>query len=290
MGTVIAILTAKGGTGKTTTACNLAAGLAHRLTHEKKADEVALVDLDPQGNAGDYFGVRAQMYDETRNPNGSCISRVLTGEMSAIDALVEVYDNLWLLPATEMLKDVTDGLVATAAVEAAVAAARGGRRTRVQVPIREILSKRLDDVTKAARFVILDCPPNPGALELPILNYADYVIAPVQLQYLSATGVIQFAQTMERLRKVGDAKARLLFVVPTMVNSYRDDEPRQLLERAMMEDLRTVFRDEKIGPAIGTSAKIKEAPAVHKSIFQYAPESQQAAAYKRLVDKVYRYG
>lgn len=289
MGTVIAVSTAKGGTGKTTTACNLAAGLSYRINYEKRDDDVVLVDLDPQGNAGDYFGIRDRMYDPERNPDGVCISRVLSGEMDAIDALVEISDGLFLLPATEALKEVTDSLVATEAVEAAVSAARG--RTRRSVPpLRQVLTIRLASITKDARFVILDCPPNPGALELPIAGYADYVIAPVQLQYLSAMGVIQFVQTLDRLRRAGDAKAQLLCVVPTMVNPFHGDEPHQLLERAMLEDIEKVFSREKIAPAISASAKIKEAPAVHQSIFQYAPKSQQAEAYGRLVDKVYRHG
>jgi chromosome partitioning protein len=289
MGTVIAVSTAKGGTGKTTTACNLAAGLAHRLRHERRDDEVVLVDLDPQGNAGDYFGVRERMYDAQRNPNGACVGRVLAGEIDALDALVEIQPNLWLLPATETLKDVADGLVATEAITVALAASRGGSG-RSHIPLRQILSRRLESITRDARFIILDCPPNPGALELPILGYADFVIAPVQLQYLSAMGVIQFIQTLERLRQDGDAKARLLCVVPTMVNAYAGDEPRQLLERAMLEDLQRLFPADQIAPAVGTSAKIKEAPAVHQSIFQYAPRSPQARAYGLLVDKVYRHG
>lgn len=282
MGVVVAVLTAKGGTGKTTTAVNLAFGLGHRLAYEDKGDDVVLIDCDPQGNAGDYCGARPEMYHPQTNPDGVCLSRVLRGELAAMDALVEVRDNVWLLPATEALNDAVEDI----ALMSAARAARG----RQGDSLRDVFKQRLKPLVKEARFVVLDCPPNPGLLEVPIVDFADYVISPVQLQYLSVMGVIQFVQSLERLRVKEKVKASFMCVVPSMTSSYRDGEPHQVAERQMLDDLLSVFGADRLNPAVELGSKVKEAPGVHQSIFELSPESPQARAYGQLVNRVYSYG
>lgn len=288
MGIVVAVLTAKGGTGKTTTAVNLALGLGHRLAFEAREagrdefDDVVIIDCDPQGNAGDYVGAHAQMFHPTRNPDGACLSRVLRGEMTALDALVEVRENVWLLPATPALNDAVEDIALLSATKAA-----RGRRAE---SLRDVFKKRLAPLAKQTRFVILDCPPNPGLLEVPITDFADYVISPVQLQYLSVMGVIQFAQSLRALRREENVKAQIACVVPSMTSPYRDGEPFQVAERQMLTELVEVFGATRMSPAIELGAKVKEAPGVHQSIFELAPASSQARAYGHLVNRVYAYG
>lgn len=282
MGIVVAVLTAKGGTGKTTTAVNLALGLGHRLAYEGRGDDVVLVDCDPQGNAGDYCGARPEMYDPRTKPDGVCLSRVLRGDISPMDALVEVRENVWLLPATEALNEVVEDIVLMSATRAA--------RGRTGETLRDVFKRRLKPLVSEARFVILDCPPNPGLLEVPIVDFADYVISPVQLQYLSVMGVIQFVQSLERLRAEERVKASFMCVVPSMTSPYRDGEPYQVAERQMLTDLLEVFGKDRLSAAIELGAKVKEAPGVHQSIFELSPDSAQARAYGQLVNRVYAYG
>ena len=282
MGIVVAVLTAKGGTGKTTTAVNLALGLGHRLAHEGKGDDVVIIDCDPQGNAGDYCGAHDFMYHPERNPEGACLSRVLRGQMAAMDALVGVRENVWLLPATPALNDAVEEIAIVSATQAA-----RGRRSE---SLRDVFKRRLQPLAKQARFVIIDCPPNPGLLEVPITDFADFVVSPVQLQYLSVMGVIQFAQSLERLRADEKVKAQIVCVVPSMTSPYRDGEPYQLAERQMLAELAQVFGDKRMSPAVELGAKVKEAPGLHQSIFELAPTSPQARAYGHLVNRVYSYG
>ena len=282
MGIVVAVLTAKGGTGKTTTAVNLAFGLGHRLAHEGKDDDVVIVDCDPQGNAGDYCGAHAHMYHPVRNPAGACLSRVLKGEVAAMDALVGVRENVWLLPATPALNEAVEDI----ALMSATKAARGRRAES----LRDVFRRQLAPLVKQARFIILDCPPNPGLLEVPITDFADFVVSPVQLQYLSVMGIIQFAQSLEKLRSEEKVKAQIVSVVPSMTSPYRDGEPHQLAERQMLAELVEVFGERRMNPAIELGARIKEAPGLHQSIFELAPTSPQARAYGYLVNKVYAHG
>lgn len=282
MGVVVAVLTAKGGTGKTTTAVNLALGLGHRLAHEGKDDDVIIIDCDPQGNAGDYLGAHAHMYHPTRNPQGACLSRVLKGETAALDALVEVRENVWLLPATPALNEAVEDIALLSATKAA-----RGRRAE---SLRDVFKRQLGPLVREARFVVLDCPPNPGLLEVPITDFADFVVSPVQLQYLSVMGVIQFAESLKALRETEKVKAQIACIVPSMTSPYRDGEPHQLAERQMLAELAQVFGAKRMSPAIELGAKVKEAPGIHQSIFEMAPASPQARAYGHLVNRVYAYG
>ena len=282
MSVTIAVLTAKGGTGKTTTAVNLAMGLGHRLDHEGRGDDVVLIDCDPQGNAGDYCGARPEMYHPATNPNGACLSRVLRGEMGAMDALVRVRDNVWLLPATKALNEAVEDITLLAATRAA--------RGRGAESLRDVFKRRLKPLAAEARFVVLDCPPNPGLLEIPITDFADFVVSPVQLEYLSVMGVIQFVEALERLRSAERVKARFLCAVPSRTSTYRDGEPYQVAERQMLDDLVRVFGMERLAPAVEDGVKVKEAPGLHQSIFETAPHSPQARALGHLVNRVYAYG
>lgn len=101
---VIAVSAEKGGTGKTTTACNLAAGLALKEKYAGGGD-VVLVDVDPQGDSAKFWGVHSRVYHEERNPDGPCISAVLLGETEVGNALIPLRENLYLLPASARLKD-----------------------------------------------------------------------------------------------------------------------------------------------------------------------------------------
>lgn len=285
MNTVVtAVMTSKGGTGKTTSAVNLAAGLSRRLEQEGNGGEVVLIDLDQQSSVALYYGIFDQVYDPVRNPNGPCVSKVLTGKMPVWDALIQVRENLYVLPSSEDLKYVVEQLI-----NADYMAMRGRQGGDV-VPMNRVLSTRLAPLLGEVPFIVLDCPPNPGVLENAIVDFADWIVSPVQLQYLSVAGAVQYTETLDRLRndKHVRAKAKLLCILPTMCSTGNaNGDPRQVLERKMMTDLIDVYGRSRIAVPVPQSARVKEAAAVHQDIYEYYPNSVPAAAYSRLVNRVY---
>lgn len=284
--TVIAVSTTKGGTGKTTTAVHLAAGLAFKMENEGSDESVVLIDLDPQGNAADFLGVQSQVLSPA-NPDGACISRVLMGERAALESLIEIRDNLFLLPASEELKGIIQYLIGQDITAQYAGLQANGRKIAGYVPLDDALTERLRPLLGRVPFIIIDCPPNPGRLETAIARFADFVISPVQLQYLSVTGVALFARTLSDLRQTAAGQAQLLYILPCMTSTLSaDGTPFQVAEREMLGQLQEAFGKKVLSP-VTLSAAVKEAPALHLTVYEHAPSSQAARAYGRLVEKVY---
>ena len=279
---VIAVANDKGGVGKTTTACNLAAGLAYKLGYEGLDESVLLVDLDKQGNCADVFGMRESVFDWELRPDGPCLSRVLRGRVAREDALLEVRPNLYLLPASEEVEFAVQELTL-----ADYAAAARGRVSRGHVPLEQILEDRLGPARSVFRFIILDCPPHLGALERAVYSFADHVITPTPLHYMSVLMTGENTLRLERLRNEG-TRARLLCVVPTMTSPFGDDDrPRHVGERQMYESLLDTYSARVVAAPVMKSVKVEESPGLGMPIFDYAPDSEPARAYGRLVEKVF---
>jgi chromosome partitioning protein len=155
----IAVLSQKGGTGKTTTVRTLAD------VFRRAGLEVLCVDLDPQGNLSDYFDVPADA-DPT-------IADVLGGRRKAAEA---IYDGV--LPANLGLAETE-----------LVLSGKMGRELTLKRALMEV--KRSRDV------VLIDCPPALGLLTVNGLVAADYALISTEAQYFSLQGVEQALEVIE---------------------------------------------------------------------------------------------
>ena len=244
----IAILNQKGGTGKTTTAVNLAAGLAER------EQDVLLIDTDAQGNVGVSLGVN--------------------GEKSLYHVLVEGADPTdTCVPVRQHLDVITsDSTLAAAEIWLA----------RQSVEARsKMLTKRLNLLAVSRRydFVLIDCGPSLNLLNQNALSYVDEVIIPVTCDYLALVGVKQVLRTIKDVERHLGHAVRVSAVLPTFYDG------RTRLAREVLETLQGHFKHKCLEP-IRHNTRLAEAPSHKKTIFEYAPVSHGAADYNRIVDWV----
>lgn len=154
----------------------------------------------------------------------------------------------------------------------------------------ELMAERLAPLVGVARWIVIDCAPHLGPLEPAVFGFADWVVAPVQLQFLSAAGVSQHTETLDRLIAQEGARSKLAFIVPTMV-SLRDGRPWQNGERQMMEAIVNAYGRAKVLAPIPDSVLVEQSPGVHQSIFEFAPATETPVrAYANLVERVYHVG
>ena len=244
----IAILNQKGGTGKTTTAVSLAAGLAER------EQEVLLIDTDAQGNVGVSLGI--------------------AGEKSLYHVLVENADPSDVAVPVRSHLDVITSDATLAAAEIWLARQNIDQRSR-------ILTKRLNMMAISRRYdhVIIDCGPSLNLLNQNALSYADEVIVPVTCDYLALVGVKQVLRTIKDVERHLGHAVRVSAVLPTFYDG------RTRLAREVLETLQGHFKHKCLEP-IRLNTRLAEAPSHKKTIFEYAPVSHGAADYVRVVDWV----
>jgi chromosome partitioning protein len=180
----IAVFNHKGGTGKTTTAVNLAAGLA------AKGKKVLVIDTDAQGNVGVSLGATSER----------SLYHVLVMGLRVSDAVKEVRPNLHLLPSNETL----------AAAELYLA----GRQNRDRV-----LCDRLGSAAAAYDFVVLDCSPSLSLMNQNALVFADSVLVPVACDYLSLVGVRQVIKTVKNVNALLHHPVQIWGVLPTFYDA-----------------------------------------------------------------------
>jgi chromosome partitioning protein len=251
MGRIYTLANQKGGVGKTTTAINLAAYLAHY------GQRVLLVDLDPQANATsclkiDQRTVRGGVYEALIGGGGNPANYILHNPRL----------KLALLPSSAAL--------AGAEVELVSELARETRLRRALAPLLD----RYD-------YILVDCPPSLGLLTLNGLVAAqDGVIIPVQCEYLALEGLSQLTHTLERVRSALFPELKVRGVVLTMFDS------RTNLANEVVAEVRRYFPNQVFTAVIPRSVRLAEAPSFGQPISMYAPTTIGALAYAALAREI----
>ncbi len=241
----IAVLNQKGGTGKTTTAINVSAGLA------ELGQEVLLLDNDAQGNVGASLGVAG----------AQTLYHILVEGADPVEAAIPVRKGM----------DVITSDATLAAAEIWLA------RQEPEVRARVLLNRlNLMKVTRRYAYVIVDCGPSLNLLNQNALSYADEVIIPVTCDYLALVGVKQVLRTIKDIERHLHHSVRLTAVLPTFYDG------RTRLARDAAQTLREHFKERCLDP-VRQNTRLAEAPASRKTIFEHAPDSHGAEDYRRVV-------
>ena len=253
MARIVAIANQKGGVGKTTTAVNLAAGVA------LLGKRVLLVDMDPQGNATSGLGIDPRSLKTT-------VYNCLVNYVKFQDAVqVTEVNGLSLLPANADLS--------------------GAEIELVNVEEREKLLRHfLRDVEQLFDVIFLDCPPTLGILTVNALVAAHSILVPVQCEYYAMEGLSRLVGNIDRVRQSFNPDLELEGIVLTMFDA------RNTLARQVVEQVREHFKDVVYSTVIPRNVTLAEAPSYGRPAMLYNVASAGAQAYLSLAKEFVSHG
>lgn len=245
----IAVFNMKGGVGKTTTACNLAVGLAK--FHNQR---VLLVDIDPQGNASASLGIDIwKLQRQTKD--------VLLRQLPIQEVIVRTNAGVDVVPSNILLAEEEIPISG--------------------LPGRELLlRKTLAPIEQEYDWIVSDCPPNVGVFTVNALIASSHVIIPVDMSYLGLLGIRGIERALKMVREALDHPIDIAGALATRFDS------RNNLSKEVLRSLQEHYGDRLCKTIIPETVKIRESPSHGISIFDYDPGGAGAKAYRSLVDEV----
>jgi len=246
MAVTITIANEKGGVGKTTTAVNLAAGLALRLSQlEGPAGRALLVDMDPQGHAllATAFSIPAA------EANKGLAALLIESPPPSVQRLIqraEHHPNLFVVPSSR-----------PSMVEAA-------RLLPTLMANETRLARALAPVVDQFAFIIIDTPPTTGDLLVNALVAADLVLIPVETSYLGVSGLRELQKTIDLVKVHFRPQLEILGYLPTLTEEQRSEAQEILVE------LKKRYPGLLL-PPIHKSSDLAYAHSSHMDVFTYRP-------------------
>ena len=254
--TVIAVVNQKGGTAKTTTCENLGVGLA------MEGKKMLCIDMDSQASLTIALGW--QRPDDLNTTVATIMSKIMNDqELQPREGILHHQEGVDLLPSSIELSGLEVSLVNAMSRES-------------------ILKQYVDTVKKDYDFILLDCAPSLGMLTVNALAAAEQTLIPVQANYLSAKGLEQLLNTINKVKRQINPKLKIEGILLTMVDARTNYAKgiSNLIREAYGGKIKVYKTD------IPRSIRAAEISAEGKSIFEHDPKGKVADAYKVLTKEV----
>lgn len=250
MGTIVGVVNQKGGVGKTTTAVNLAAGLA------SLGKKILIIDFDPQGNSTTGFGIKKKNL-------GSTTYEVVTGQCRPDEAIVETnIKNIKIMPASAKLSDAEPQLT---------------NMEQKNYQLRKAVLQVKDDYD----IVIIDSLPSLGVLAINALVACNSIIVPMVCEHFAREGLAQLMYTIKAVKQKFNRELTIMGIVFTMVDKRLTSGSEIKNDILSAFDAKAIFKTE-----IPRNVTISEAQSHGQPVTVYDKKSKGSEAYMKLSKEV----
>ena len=250
---IISIINQKGGVGKTTTAINLAAGLAQL---EKK---ILVIDLDPQGNATTGLGL------SNLENSSDTIYGVLNGTKSIVEVIKKTeFKNL----------DIVSSNVDLSGLE--VELAEDSKKAFI---LKDELGAYLNDSRALYDYILIDCPPSLNLLTVMALVASHSLVVPLQTEFFALEGLTQLIKTIERIKVSLNPELKIRGILLTMYDK------RNKLSSQVEKEARDYFNEKVYVTVIPRNVRLSEAPSHGMPVLIYDRACLGSKSYFNFTDE-----